>query len=39
VWAFVIILKLLALVWGILYAGVKYSAIAAVLVLLGIAAL
>ena len=39
VWAFVIVLKLLALVWGILYAGVKYSAIAAVLVLLGIAAL
>jgi len=26
-------------VWGIMYAGVKYSAIAAVLVLLGIAAL
>ena len=39
VWAFVIIFKLLALVWGIMYAGVKYSAIAAVLVLLGIAAL
>ena len=39
VWSFVIVIKLLALAWGILYAGVKYAAIAAVLVLLGIASL
>tara|TARA_B100000530_G_scaffold325200_1_gene262675 strand:+ start:306 stop:644 length:339 start_codon:yes stop_codon:yes gene_type:complete len=39
VWSFVIVFKLLALAWGILYAGVKYAAIAAVLVLLGIASL
>jgi len=39
VWFSVIIFKLLALVWGILIAGLKYSAIATVLVLLGIAAL
>ena len=39
VWSFVIVVKLLALAWGSLYAGVKYAAIAAVLVLLGIASL
>ena len=38
-WGFVIVIKLVALCWGILYAGLKYAAIAAILVLLGIASL